>query len=254
VEATATAVNCRFLGNQGQFGGGAFVQSSTGSANLTNCVFSGNVADGRMESLGGGLCVVSSGTATVTNCTLYGNASVAGDVALGGGIYVESATANVRNAVAWGNSTTWGSGETAQIYTWSPVSFSLNYSCVQGWTSGGLGGSWNTASDPLLADPDGADDILGTADDDLRLTANSSAIDGGFNGFIPEDVFDLDRNGDTEEGLPLDLGRGRRLIDDPSIQNGRYGAPVSLYLPPVDMGAYEYLNPGDSLGEFTRGA
>ena len=78
----ATAVNCRFLGNQGQFGGGAFVQSSTGTANLTNCVFSGNVADGRIESLGGGLCVVSDGTATVTNCTLYGNASVAGDVAL----------------------------------------------------------------------------------------------------------------------------------------------------------------------------
>jgi len=155
---------------------------------------------------------------------------------LGGGVYVESATANVRNAIVWGNSTTWGSGETAQISVWSPMSFSLMSSCVQNWTSGGLGGSWNTANDPLLADPDGADGIPGTADDDLRLTSGSSAIDTGSNAAVPDDTFDVDRDGDTSEPLPLDLARGDRFLGTG---------------PTVDMGAYEYLNTGDDLGDPT---
>ena len=155
---------------------------------------------------------------------------------MGGGVYVESATANVRNAIVWGNSTTWGSGETAQISVWSPMSFSLMSSCVQNWTSGGLGGSWNTANDPLLADPDGADGIPGTADDDLRLTSGSSAIDTGSNAAVPDDTFDVDRDGDTSEPLPLDLARGDRFLGTG---------------PTVDMGAYEYLNTGDDLGDPT---
>jgi len=107
------------------------------------------------------------------------------------------------------------------------------------------GGTGNTAGNPAFVDPDGPNNILGTDDDDLRIGAGSSAIDGGFNGLIPEDLFDLDRN----PGAPgLDLGRGLRLVDDPAIQDGRYGAPVDMYLPTVDMGAYEYLNPGDDLG------
>ena len=48
---------------------------------------------------------------------------------------------------------------------------------------------------------------------------------------------------------PLDLGWGIRMIDDPSVRNGGYAAPVHLYLPPAHMGAYEYLNTGDDLGD-----
>ena len=49
--------------------------------------------------------------------------------------------------------------------------------------------------------------------------------------------------------LSLELGRRLRLIDDPATPNGRYGDPVHLYLPPAHMGAYEYLNTGDDLGD-----
>jgi len=213
-------------------------------------VFSGNTVADDMAALGGGLCVVGVGSADVTNCTLFGNSATGGEFTLGGGVYVENATATIGNSIAWSNTATgYGAGEAAQIYKWSFSTFSLWSSCVQNWTSGGLGGYWNTAGNPAFVDPDGPNNILGTDDDDLRIGAGSSAIDGGFNGFIPEDLFDLDRNGDTTKSLPLDLGRGLRLVDDPAIQDGRYGAPVDMYLPTVDMGAYEYLNTGDDLGD-----
>jgi hypothetical protein len=76
----------------------------------------------------------------------------------------------------------------------------------------------------VLADPDGADDTLGTADDDVRLSYGSSAIDTASDAAVPDDDFDLDRNGDTSEPLPWDLARGDRFLGTG---------------PTVDMGAYE---------------
>ena len=106
------------------------------------------------------------------------------------------------------------------------------------WNSSGTpwihSGTGNTAADPVLADPDGADNTVGTADDDVRLTSGSSAIDAGCNAEVPDDTFDVDRDGDADEPLSLDLGRGDLF----------FGAG-----PTVDMGAYEYLNIGDDLGD-----
>jgi len=221
------AVNCRFLGNQGQFGGGAFVQSSTGTASLTNCVFSGNTVSDGSTALGGGLCVVDDGTATVTNSTFSGNTAQSGKDAWGGGIYIESSTANITNAIVWGNVADVEPG----IYAGYSSTLTVTYSCVQYWASGGTG---NTASDPLLADPEGVDNALGTADDDVRLTSGSSAIDTASDAAVPDDDFDLDRNGDTSEPLPWDLGREDRFLGTGTT---------------VDMGAYEYLNTGDDLGD-----
>ena len=60
----------------------------------------------------------------------------------------------------------------------------------------------NISDDPLCVDADGADDVAGTEDDDLRLLPGSPCIDAGSNGAVPVDVLtDLD-------GLP-------RFIDDP---------------------------------------
>jgi len=44
----------------------------------------------------------------------------------------------------------------------------VNYNCVQFW-DGSLGGVGNIGDDPLPVDPDGADGMLGTDDDDLHL-------------------------------------------------------------------------------------
>ncbi|MBN1512737.1 MAG: hypothetical protein JXB13_12045, partial [Phycisphaerae bacterium] len=228
----ATAVNCRFLSNQGGVGGGAFVVGGTTA--FANCVFSGNAVSGEMMALGGGLCVVSNGSADVTNCTFSRNTASAEEDAWGGGVYVESATATIRNTIAWGNLVNGFNTELGQIHKWSFSTFSLWFSCVQNWTSGGLGGAHNTANDPLLADPDGADNALGTADDDVRLTSGSSAIDTASDAAVPDDAFDVDRDGDADEPLPLDLARGNRFLGTGHT---------------VDMGAYEYLNPGDDLGD-----
>jgi len=39
-------------------------------------------------------------------------------------------------------------------------------------------------ADPLFADPDGADDVIGTLDDDFRLKPFSPCIDAGLNGAL----------------------------------------------------------------------
>ena len=84
----------------------------------------------------------------------------------------------------------------------------VNYSDVQGW-DGSFGGGNNNSNDPLFVDPNGADNIPGTEDDNLRLSAGSSSIDSGDNSAVPS-------------GLTTDLD------GNPRIENGT-----------VDMGAYE---------------
>ena len=85
-------------------------------------------------------------------------------------------------------------------------------------------------ADPLFvnaADPDGSDNLFGTADDGFRLQAGSPAIGEGDAGFLPEDTYDLDNDGDTNEPLPLDRAGFLR------VQDGS-----------LDLGAYEF---GDSM-------
>ena len=72
-----------------------------------------------------------------------------------------------------------------------------------------------------MSDADGADDISGNQDDDLRPGAGSPAIDSGDNSAVPAGVL-TDINGD------------QRFQDDPAtVDTGIGAAPI------VDMGAYE---------------
>ena len=71
-------------------------------------------------------------------------------------------------------------------------------------------------------DADGADNVAGTADDNLRLSGGSPASDAGSNGLLPADTADLDGDGDTTEPLPYDLDGSPRIVNSA-----------------VDMGAYE---------------
>ena len=73
------------------------------------------------------------------------------------------------------------------------------------------------------ADPDGTDNLLGTADDGLRLTMPSLAINGGSAALLPADRTDLDLDGNLTEVLPFDVLGNPRALD---------GIP--------EMGAYEY--------------
>ena len=139
------------------------------------------------------------------NCTLAGNAA---RTAAGIRNYA-AVTLTMTNCILWGNQADEGSGEDAQIINTASVT-EVNHSCIQGWT-GALGGAHNTGANPMLVDPDGTDNVPGTADDNLRLQTDSPSIDAGDNAVVSV-AYDLDGH--------------------PRIVNGT-----------VDMGAYEFQPP-----------
>ena len=97
-----------------------------------------------------------------------------------GGVYTAGtgSTASLRNAILWANADATGSGESAQFRAGSGSTITADYTCVTGW-SGTLLGVGNFADDPLLIDPAGADGVVGTLDDDFRLSAGSPGIGAG---------------------------------------------------------------------------
>ncbi|MCH7700259.1 MAG: VCBS repeat-containing protein, partial [Planctomycetes bacterium] len=227
---TTTLINCSFLGNMADLAGGGMFASYVSDSALTNCVFSGNVAGGD----GGGFFSGSYySESTLTQCTFSGNTSGG----QGGGIHLGS-DAILSNCVLWGNGDSEGMEEGAQLHV-SGVTADVNYTCIQGLT-GDLGGIGNIGDDPLFVDADGVDDIVGTEDDDIRLTLGSPCIDAADNNAVPADEFDLDDDGDTDEPLPYDLDAKPRFLDNPSTEDT--GNPGTLGPPVVDMGAYEFYD------------
>ncbi len=227
-DSSPTLLNCAFMGNSADYGGGLM---STHSSNpmLTNCVFTGNTAGAN----GGGMHSFYGGSPLSTNCTFSGNSAVQ---AGGGTYYFHSGGASaLRNCILWGNTAPSGS----QIY-WSAGTLNVTYTCVQGgWTGDG-----NIGADPLFVDPDGADDIIGTEDDDLRLSVGSPCVDAADNTVVPEDGADLDGDGDTSERTPLDIDGSLRFVDNPLVDDT--GLPdLPDYPEVIDMGAYEFPLPGD---------
>ncbi len=194
-----TVVNCRFIGNSAHEGGGVY--SGGFSPELIGCVFIGNTADD-----GGGLYAYE-GFPRIVNCTFAHNYSP-----LGGGMNTPEGGPVVVNCVFWGNRA--GEeirDELAQLGV-SGGGVTVAYSCVQGWT-GTLGGTGNIGDNPLFVDPNGADGVAGTEDDNLRLLLGSPCIDTGDPNYIAEpNETDLDGN--------------------PRVIGGR-----------IDMGAYEFCGP-----------
>jgi hypothetical protein len=171
---------------------------------LANVSFSGNSAS---NGAGGGMFNVYS-SQTLVNVSFSANIATYG----GGGMYNNSSSPTLVNNIVWGNCGGAISGGAATV----------SYSIVQG----GYDGTGNLDADPLFVDADGADNVSGTADDDLRLQPGSPAINTGSIVALPADTYDLDTDGNTTEPLSLDLSGNPRVS----------GASV-------DMGAYEYILP-----------
>jgi len=202
-DSDTTVINCKFIGNEADKSGGG-MDNNDSNPTVTNCTFSGNKA----AEFGGGMCNYKS-SPTLTNCTFSGNSAnyISGNV--GGGIENYNSNASITNCIVWGNSGGQISG-----------SANVSYSDIQGdWP-----GEGNIDADPQFVDPDGADDIPGTQDDNLRLYLWSRCINAGNNSSVPPDTADLDGDGNTEEPIPFDLDRDPRIVDTR-----------------VDIGAYEYL-------------
>ncbi|MFC1783466.1 right-handed parallel beta-helix repeat-containing protein, partial [Planctomycetota bacterium] len=191
--------HCTFSGNSGRG-----MINYYASPIVTNCTFTGN-SDGGMYN--------GSGSPTVTNCTFTGNSA-----GVGGGIRNEESNLKVSNCILWGNTAIAGGNE---IYL-NRSTIDIEYcdikggqdriymyneqNCTINWGAG------NINADPLFVDADGADDIFGTEDDNLRLSAGSPCIDAGCDAGVYDDIegkvrpWDypgVDNNGDEGE---FDMG------------------------------------------------
>ena len=191
-----TLINCAFYNNWAGAGGGGLDSGGDGVI-MINCLFSGNSAPNA------GAFGHSWGSAVVVNCTFVGNSA---EYLMGGMGAGEAAT--IVNSVFWGNTDNGGDEQRAQIGYPGDYPPTIDYSCVQAW-DGTLGGEGNVDVDPLFVDTDGPDDIVGTLDDNLRLSADSPLINAGDPDPFMVAAYDLD-------------GHTRILCDR------------------VDMGAYEF--------------
>ncbi len=238
----STIVNCQFIGNEAVAGsGGGMYSLASNEDTIVNSTFIGNIAAGT----GGGLANPVSGGGPgrqFVNSTFVGN--VAGEV--GGGIIATDADNMIDNCIFWDNSDVNGAGQDSQVAMGEPR-YPINYSCVQGWdgTNPGVG---THGLDPLFIDIDGADDILGTDDDDARLQSGSPCNDAADNSAVPPDTLDLDGDGSFDEPIPFDLDGNPRFLDDPDAPDNGNGTP-----PIVDMGPYEFgevIEPVEYVGPF----
>jgi len=235
--ATLRAVNISLYGNEqtssASDGGGLHLSNVSGI--LTNVVLSGNAAAGD----GGALYISPDGNVPLTNITAVNN-SASGE---GGALYTTSSNSNdfpsLRNTILWGNTAT-SSGSEKQAFIASgdmPVEHSL---IEGGVPNGAFDGGNNLDEDPQFANSRGEDGTIGTTDDDLRLQGPGSgggaspAIEAGDSGLLPDDVLDVDDDGDTSESLPLDRVGNTREMDVSEVSGSS-----------VDMGVYE--SSGDPL-------
>jgi len=206
--------NTTFSKNSANYGGGLSVADCAGGAILSNVVFSENTAG----SIGGGIGSYGSNV-TVINGT-FSNNSVINPVnaaTAGGGISHSDDLPGIRlrllNCILWGNTSA------GNINSLSGFSISATNSDVQGISRVG----WVNCidQDPLFlnaADPDGADNLFGTADDGLRLSVCSPAINTG--------VSSATVSGTVLNTLSTDIvGNARPYVGTASI---------------ADMGAYEF--------------
>jgi hypothetical protein len=126
----------------------------------------------------------------------------------------------------------WGCEIYLAFYSESqPATTTVSYSNVQEGPAGvyietGSTLNWedgNIDTDPFFVDPN---------NDDYRLLPGSPCIDAGDNNSVPQDIADLDGDGNTTEPIPFDLDGNPRIVD-----GNNDGKSV------VDMGAYEYYVP-----------
>ena len=135
----------------------------------------------------------------VTNCSFSFNITGGN----GGGMYnLLGSSPTVTNCILWINLPT----EMSNNGSAPTVSFS---DVQHGLPAGTINGGGNKYVDPLFVDADGADNLSGTADDDLRLQTGSPCRDAGNNAAVPA-------------GVTTDLGGNPRFNNT------------------VDMGAYEF--------------
>ena len=193
--ASMTFTNCRFIGNEanassGSSGGMAMLANGTTSTSFVNCVISGNKANYRSGVL------QADGATRFVNCTLYGNVAQEGGVTL----LFTGETIELENSIIWGNS----ANVIPDIYKNTGTVLINNSLFLSSQSSELPSGIGNLSGDPLFIDANGADNLVGTEDDDFGLQASSPAIDQASPSVAGYTSFDV--LGKTRYGSAPDLG------------------------------------------------
>lgn len=224
----ARVYNCGFYSNKltatiaGTGGGALWIN---GTSSIYNCVFSANNADAAVPATpqgGGGAIATGSGTIAISNCTLFANYAPNGR-----GLLVNSAVPTITNSIFLDD------------YTTNEISGTANVSYCAGFY-GTLAGTGNIAvynESTLWSNYLGGDGVLGTPDDNFALRRGypgAAVIDMGTAAGVFADVADLDADGNTSEGTPIDFAGISRRYSDPLMPDA-----VGAGTPPVDIGAYE---------------
>lgn len=238
----AEIAQATFIGNRATDSSGAIHAQGSGALTLTGVTFADNYTEGN----GGGLRIEGTRTAALTNVAFLGNRSDA----LGGAIYTggsSDVTLNIVGATFTGNESSFGgalyndgrsSGEKTVSFAntilwdnqgngsdiWNAgdgATVVIDHTIVQADGVENEGSAslddlgTNTNANPQFIDADGADNVIGTLDDNVRVAATSPARDAGTGSAIPD-------------GIATDLAGNPRIQDDDGDGAAR-----------VDIGAYE---------------
>jgi hypothetical protein len=216
--------NCIIMNNHSENQGGG-IRCSGG--HLYNCVIAHNNAD-----QGAGIMNTSVyGLMTITNCTIVGNEMW---------IHNRITPPMIFNSIVW-DSNPEGDNYAGIRVSAAPSPYILNSNIQGGWH-----GSGNIDADPMFIDPDGADDIPGTQDDNLRLLGVSPCLNTGLNGAMPY-PYDLDANPRVVNGY-VDMG----AYEGP--HQGFIVSTRSLDIPEGDLATFTVTLAMDPLVQVTVGA
>jgi PKD repeat protein len=210
--ATLNASNCTFRNNTGANVGGA-VSVGFGTGNFVNCNFIDNTSTGQ----GGALDLNTNSTNTVTNCLFYNNQSNTNGGAIA---IVFSAVATIINNTISDNSAAGSGGGVFQAGSGGDVTLYNNIIANNTGSSPDFAqtGPSFTANNNLIGDASGSNITIGTngnitgdpvffspAGGNYRLQDQSPAINAGDASLLPNDILDVDGDGNTAETLDADL-------------------------------------------------
>lgn len=216
--STATIRSCDFTGNRGTNDGGGAIHVDGGFvAGAADPL----IANSRFLANNGAIFLRQMAHATVVHCTIADNThgfafpTWPALFATGTGTSLSLA-----GSIVWGNLPAVQPGFAGTVMAVFGAVITAE-GCSMQFFDGSLPGGGNGAFDPIFVDADGADGVVGTADDDVHVGPGSQCLDRGDAGNLPAGIAtDLDgqprvRDGDGDGRAVIDLGcyeRGPRVV------------------------------------------